>query len=211
MYWDPIMIFLMLYIAFFLPYKLTFWENDPTSIVIIDYLIDLFFLVDIFVNFLTSYTDSELNVTVKSPKKIAMQYLKGWFIFDAVAVLPVDFFVYLAMGSSADAGNLGSLKLARLVRLYRLYRLVRLLKMARVGRLSGTFSEFVESFSSLDSNAIRLVKFGLVGAFLCHVLACVWFYISKFYNLVPETWVYRYGYVDDPPYDQYIKSLYWSV
>jgi hypothetical protein len=46
--------------------------------------------------------------------------------------------------------------------------------------------------------------------FLIHIFSCIWFYIAKFTLFDRDTWVYRYGYVDSDPWEQYVISMYWA-
>jgi hypothetical protein len=46
--------------------------------------------------------------------------------------------------------------------------------------------------------------------FLLHIFSCIWFYIAKFSYFHRDTWVYRYGYVDEDPWEQYVISFYWA-
>jgi hypothetical protein len=48
---------------------------------ITDIIVEVFFLLEICVNFFTSYYDSDNN-HITSNKLIALHYLKGWFIID---------------------------------------------------------------------------------------------------------------------------------
>ena len=52
-------------------------------------LVDCLFFIDIIVNLLSSYDDPDTGLPVISLKKIATNYLTGWFALDLVAVLPV--------------------------------------------------------------------------------------------------------------------------
>ena len=46
--------------------------------------------------------------------------------------------------------------------------------------------------------------------FMIHIFSCTWFYVAKFSGFHRDTWVYRYGYVDSDPWEQYIISVYWA-
>ena len=61
--------------------------------VIAGYTVDAFFLLDLFVNFLTSYPKSETEEIVTDHRKIAIHYLKTWFTVDFIAVIPFDWFI----------------------------------------------------------------------------------------------------------------------
>ena len=51
--WDPLMVLLLLYTAFVVPFKISFIDDDPVGLAIIDYAVDILFAIDIFVNFNT--------------------------------------------------------------------------------------------------------------------------------------------------------------
>ena len=54
---------------------------------IIDMIVDILFGIDIFVNFISSYETIEGELVV-GLKKIALNYMSGWFVIDFVAVFP---------------------------------------------------------------------------------------------------------------------------
>lgn len=51
------------------------------------------FMVDIVINFRTTYVNQQDEV-VSHPGKIALHYLRGWFIIDMVAAIPFDLLFY---------------------------------------------------------------------------------------------------------------------
>lgn len=57
--------------------------------------------MDIIINFRTTFVNSNDEV-VSHPLKIAVHYLKGWFIIDLVAAIPFDL---LLVGSDTDEVN----------------------------------------------------------------------------------------------------------
>jgi len=63
--------------------------------------VDVTFIVDIIINFRTTFVNSNDEV-VSHPIKIAVHYLKGWFIIDLVAAIPFDL---LLVGSDTDEVN----------------------------------------------------------------------------------------------------------
>lgn len=60
--------------------------------------VDVTFIVDIIINFRTTFVNSNDEV-VSHPAKIAVHYLKGWFVIDLVAAIPFDL---LLVGSDTD-------------------------------------------------------------------------------------------------------------
>jgi len=70
--------------------------HDP--ITIIDLIVDIMFIVDILINFRTTYVNKKDEV-VSHPAKIAIHYFKGWFLIDVVAAIPFDLLLF---GSGSD-------------------------------------------------------------------------------------------------------------
>ena len=62
--------------------------------VTLEIIIDCLFLGDIFVNFISAYEEDEM-IEVDDRKLIAINYLKGWFIIDVVAIFPLEAFIKL--------------------------------------------------------------------------------------------------------------------
>ena len=69
------------------------FHSPTTAPEIAGYVVDGFFLLDIFVNFLTTYPESETEEIVTNHRKIAIHYLKTWFTVDFIAVIPFDWFI----------------------------------------------------------------------------------------------------------------------
>ena len=76
-----------------MPFKLSFippgeaipfWDT-------IDTIVDILFIMDLFVNFITAYEMRDGTIETR-PKVIANRYLRSWFIVDFIACIPVDVF-----------------------------------------------------------------------------------------------------------------------
>ncbi|KAL7293481.1 hypothetical protein TKK_0012928, partial [Trichogramma kaykai] len=110
--WDWIILLLVIYTAIFTPYVAAFLlpesdRNQSTTnldnygedpMIIIDLIVDVTFIIDILINFRTTFVNSNDEV-VSHPGKIAVHYLKGWFIIDLVAAIPFDLLLF---GSNTD-------------------------------------------------------------------------------------------------------------
>ena len=112
--WDWIILLLVLYTAVFTPYVAAFLLNEDETraklnqdsstrlanadakqtdpLVIIDLIVDIMFLADILINFRTTYLHNGEVVT--DPQKIALNYVKGWFVIDSVAAIPFDLLLF---------------------------------------------------------------------------------------------------------------------
>lgn len=114
--WDWLILILVIYTAICTPYVAAFLLNDPDYVerakqneeniyaryndplTIIDLLVDVMFIVDILINFRTTYVNKNDEV-VSHPGKIAVHYFKGWFLIDMVAAIPFDLLLF---GSETD-------------------------------------------------------------------------------------------------------------
>ncbi|XP_025156617.1 potassium voltage-gated channel subfamily H member 2 isoform X4 [Harpegnathos saltator] len=165
--WDWIILLLVMYTAIFTPYVAAFVLSDPDynrknkkysdePIVIIDFIVDVTFIIDIIINFRTTFVNSNDEV-VSHPGKIAVHYLKGWFIIDLVAAIPFDL---LLVGSDTDETTtlIGLLKTARLLRL------------VRVARKIDRYSEY---------GAAVLLLLMATFALIAHWMACIWYAIGN--------------------------------
>ncbi|XP_023211953.1 potassium voltage-gated channel subfamily H member 6-like isoform X1 [Centruroides sculpturatus] len=166
--WDWIILLLVIYTAIFTPYVAAFLLNEEKSenkkskkhgedpIMIIDLIVDVMFIIDILINFRTTYINSNDEV-VSHPGKIAVHYLKGWFLIDVVAAIPFDL---LLVGSETDETTtlIGLLKTARLLRL------------VRVARKIDRYSEY---------GAAVLLLLMATFALVAHWLACIWYAIAN--------------------------------
>ena len=103
----------MIYTAIFTPYVAAFLLNDDSGnaklftasytrylnpLTIIDLIVDIMFIIDILINFRTTYVNKNDEV-VSHPGKIAVHYFKGWFLIDVVAAIPFDLLLF---GSETD-------------------------------------------------------------------------------------------------------------
>ena len=102
-------------------------------------------------------------------KKIAHNYVTGWFLIDLVAIMPVQIF-----NSDATGSEFKLAKLARLPRLYKLLRIMRMVKMIRIIRKSALFQEMFDTIS-IGVGMMRLIKILVMTFFMVHLMACFWF------------------------------------
>ncbi|MEQ2161088.1 Potassium voltage-gated channel subfamily H member 6, partial [Goodea atripinnis] len=104
-FWDWIILLLVLYTAVFTPYSAAFlldehgnlrqrrcgYTCNPLNVV--DLMVDVMFIVDIVINFRTTYVDHN-EVVVTQPSRIAKHYIKGWFLIDMFAATPFDLLLF---------------------------------------------------------------------------------------------------------------------
>lgn len=166
--WDWLILLLVIYTAIFTPYSAAFLLNDIeeqkrrecgyscSPLNVVDLMVDIMFIVDILINFRTTYVNNNEEV-VSHPANIAIHYFKGWFLIDMVAAIPFDLLIF-GSGSDETTTLIGLLKTARLLRL------------VRVARKLDRYSEY---------GAAVLMLLMCIFALIAHWLACIWYAIGN--------------------------------
>ncbi|XP_057322871.1 potassium voltage-gated channel subfamily H member 6 isoform X19 [Microplitis mediator] len=173
--WDWIILLLVMYTAIFTPYVAAFLLSEPDynsrkakkysddPIVIIDLIVDVTFVVDILINFRTTFVNTNDEV-VSGPWKIAVHYLRGWFIIDLVAAIPFDLLLY---GYNTDELGLDKDETTTLMGLLKTARLLRLVRVARK----------IDRYSEYGAAVLLLLM--ATFALIAHWMACIWYAIGN--------------------------------
>lgn len=104
--------------------------------------------------------------------------------------------------TSADSLSLRSLKLVRVLRLARLAKLFRLFRLSRT-------IEAVEMSLGVPPAITRLCKLFFQVAFIAHLLACFWYYVSTLGDPdVDGAWWIKAKMEDASTWDLYLGSIY---
>jgi len=211
--WDALVACILSILAFYVPYRVCFfWEDNDAeeeeSIFIFESIMDLIFLVDIVLNFVTTYRKQDILIT--NPRQIALHYLRGYFFIDLIATIP---FGYILTSSSLSVANkLG--KLGRLPKLIKFVRAARLLKLLRVYRLH-EFIVKLEVEYNIHHGYSRMIKIVTLILLVTHMVGCFWFLIGisgggDDSDSLNQGWVYREHLEGSQRWVQYISSMYWA-
>ncbi|KAJ8366130.1 hypothetical protein SKAU_G00149610 [Synaphobranchus kaupii] len=184
--WDWVILILTFYTAIMVPYNVSFKtkQNNVTWLVV-DSIVDVIFLVDIVLNFHTTFVGPAGEV-ISDPKLIRMNYVKTWFVIDLLSCLPYD---VINAFENVDEG---------LSSLFSSLKVVRLLRLGRVARKLDHYIEY---------GAAVLVLLVCVFGLAAHWLACIWFSIGD-YEVIDEdanivrtdSWLYLLGEAAGSPY-----------
>ena len=112
------------------PYRIAFIEEDDEVWTFLNITIDVMFLIDMILCFISAYYTDEFEL-IEDRKVIAFTYLRAWFFIDFLAIFPFE----KLQGSGNDNDLTGSNEMVRLVRLGRLYKVLRLIKLVRLLKL----------------------------------------------------------------------------
>ena len=120
---------------------------------------DLVFFTDIIVNFLTGFAQE--NFIVQDLNRIAIRYLKGWFVIDFLAVLPTDQIRRMVEGDD--------------ISLFKANSVLKLLRLVKVLRASDFIDYYLLEHFEVKHSLIRLGKVTVIVLYLIHLFACIWF------------------------------------
>ena len=98
---------LVIFTAIEIPYSVAFlmpiqrdeesvgWKNfyRVTPLLVFNLWVDLMFIIDILINFRTTFIKVNSDEVISNPKQIALHYLKTWFVVDFVAAIPFEFMI----------------------------------------------------------------------------------------------------------------------
>ena len=201
--WDVMIMILLVYSCFQVPYSMAFDDNVDTNHMsptyVADVLLDVIFMVDVVLCFFTAYYDVK-GMLVKDLRKISKRYTRTWFAPDLGGSFPFDTVIGLFLDSS---GNMGAMRILKMVRLLKLIRAVRVFHF--LGELAHK-----DGFAWLKST-IRVLRSLFLIIFAAHALGC-FFYLF----FVPESdvnWMYTYRpnlrTADD--WTRYVTAMYWAT
>ena len=190
--WDLVIMIMSIFNCFAIPYQVSFKPRAMNELYfrLLNAIIDLWFIVDVVVNFRTSYIHPKTGNEILHPKTIAKDYLKGRFWIDFLASAPFDWIGEFILG----AENVTTL------RLFSLFKLVRVLRLNRIITVMKVDDEV-----KLSLKLMKLVFFLIM---YLHWIAWSWHYIVD----INERWIppLDYVYITTDFYKENNFFRYWS-
>jgi hypothetical protein len=193
--WDSIILALIAVSCVLVPYQFAFAQESALSGFQVIYLIDLFFVADIFLNCYTTFRRHGIEVT--DGPSCRSHYARRMMAVDVLGSLPLDLLAWMLIGNGQLLG--GSMVLA-----------LRLLRLLRIVRLFVILQRW-EAFSWSNPGALRVAKFLVSILILMHWMACIWFYTAFASGFPADSWAARANIVDSGAMAQYIRSMYWTI
>nr|XP_046233893.1 potassium voltage-gated channel subfamily H member 4-like isoform X2 [Scatophagus argus] len=204
--WDWLILLATFYVAVTVPYNVSFTPYDDTvtaarSTIVSDIVVEMLFILDIILNFRTTYVSQSGQVVYES-RSICIHYATTWFFVDLVAALPFDLLY---------AFNITVTSLVHLLKTVRLLRLLRLLQK-------------LDRYSQYSAMVLTLLM--SVFALLAHWMACIWYMIGRKEIETNENWeigwLHELGKRLETPYinstvggptvrSSYIAALYFTL
>ncbi|CAG03757.1 unnamed protein product, partial [Tetraodon nigroviridis] len=167
--WDWVILILTFYTAIMVPYNVSFKTKQNNIVwLVLDSVVDVIFLVDIVLNFHTTFVGPGGEV-ISDPKLIRMNYLKTWFVIDLLSCLPYDIINAFENVDEVDVG--AELIWVQLLFVSGHQQPVQLPEggpPVRLGRVARKLDHYLEYGAAVL--VLLVCVFGLVA----HWLACIW-------------------------------------
>lgn len=242
-YWDVLLAVFVLYSILVVPLRIGFELQAPSDSFIFwfEVAIDFFFIVDILVNFRTSYARADGRME-KSYQNIAWRYARTWLPIDFTSSVPIDLilFVWEASTGSTD-GQAKEIKITKVIKGLRLMRMMKLLRLLKITKYLKTAQEELQ----VNPAVVELLALGVKTIFLMHLAACAWNWCAVVFlpasmhdfsldeinanmtlaevraRRAMDTWLQYFASLDSEglltitewptPFESYSAAIYWAV
>ena len=192
--WDLFVMILATWNWFAIPFNAAFSPDfmESIAIEIFNALIDLLFMVDVFINFRTSFLNSKTGEEIFDLKAIAKNYLRGRFWLDILASLPLDLVTLFFISSDGNTTIFELFGLLKLVRVLRLSRIIMYMNLKDDIKMS-----------------LKLVKLVFFLVMYIHCQGWAWHLIVK----GNKKWIppLDYVYITTEIYGDTISMQYWNA
>jgi len=143
----------------------------------LNFIIDMWFITDIVVNFRTGYVVE--GHFVNGDRDAACHYLKGSFFMDCLGSFPLNLML-MAITPDNPYGDViegegGGTDVGRINRMLRLIRMAKLAKLARMFKLA-KYLDGAEAI--INPGMLSVIKLILISLLCCHWFGCLWWMIS---------------------------------
>ena len=210
-YYDLILFILSFYAVIFPPLDLAFNHESATYFLsfslIMNFVIDIFFIIDFFLGFFTAFLDFE-ETLISNNKSIVIHYLLGWFFVDLLSGIPINsIFIIIEYKKSNNSLILTYVDYSwKVYQLFRFFKLLKLLKTCSNNSFTNSLINFINEYEILEK---WFTLFVYIGTFFVsmHLLSCIFIFLAQ---LEHPNWVYTYNFeFNHDNIDIYFASFYY--
>jgi len=161
-----------------------------------NYAIDIFFAIDIFINFNSAMVNSRFEI-IEDRKVIAINYLQSWFLIDLFSIIPFDIIFVGGSDESSDSAKVN--QIVRITRISKLYKLVKVTRLIRMFKIMKQKKNIEQKYQSLVKNGAafdRLAFFLLILMLMSHFIGCIWIFVGNSFqdsDIDGDSWIEATG------------------
>ncbi|MBF0177187.1 MAG: ion transporter [Magnetococcales bacterium] len=190
-YWDYIILAAVGWYGVSVPIAIALRLDTPQWSFILDVVLTVFFVVDIYVNFHTPFLkDGE---QIRDLRAIRKRYLRRRFLIDLISTIPWELLATALFLHGSDAETLAILRIMRLTRMLRLALVPSVVADLR----SHTEHALVETIRLGASQRVKVI------------MMLFWVVIGM--NLLTCGWIMIHETANTDPLSIYIQAFYWLV
>ncbi|KAG2439520.1 hypothetical protein HXX76_004873 [Chlamydomonas incerta] len=184
--WINVQLFVVLYIIWVTPVRVGFDKPATGFWFWFEGLIDFFFYTDLVLNFFTAYEHPVTGELITNHKKIALRYLRTWFVVDLLATFPSDYVIRGIEGTwgCSISGNCdlvitndSAASLIVMLRLLRIFRILWIFKNFNVLSISTVLGKIQDEFYAARW-VVSLLELLIVLVYLGHLSGCFFYLFS---------------------------------
>ena len=196
-FWELFIMFTAAVNCIIIPFIIAFqksYYDSPILILLLNYIIDVVFLIDIAVNWRTSYFIKKTGEEITNQRDALISYFKGRFLIDLMSVIPFEYLEPIFKHTNGHILWLSALGMLKIVRIFRLGDIITHLNLKNEVKTT-----------------LRLLKLVFFIFLFVHCLACFWYIIWD----ENKEWIppFDYIYITTNLYEQsssykYLTSVY---
>ena len=205
-FFDIIIFLFSFYYIIFFPIILCYYpilSSDFKSwYLMINIIIDLFYIIDLIIGFFTAYYDIE-EIFIKKLTEISVNYLSGWFLIDLLSAIPFN--TIFAITNRKNKYMVTYTELFKLTELFESFRIMKIYKSYLNNELTHFIKKNINKIDYLQKS-IEISIFIAIVVLHVHYLTCVNIFLS---NLQYPNWITVQNLQDSTKFDIYIASFYY--
>lgn len=180
--WSLLLAFCLLFILVVQPLEAAYldahFSREGRPLMVVNRIVDVIFIADIFVNFNTGYFDVKEDL-VMDASKIARRYVRSWFALDFLCSVPpvIELVIIYLVARGAASSSTNTLRSAKVLKIGRVFRAIKMLRFSKLFKLADANSPFMDKLedfaSSYNFQFATKIAFIILFAFaLGHIIAC---------------------------------------
>eukprot|EP01092_Planopodium_desertum_P005371 TRINITY_DN2248_c0_g1_i4.p1 TRINITY_DN2248_c0_g1~~TRINITY_DN2248_c0_g1_i4.p1 ORF type:complete len:550 (-),score=109.48 TRINITY_DN2248_c0_g1_i4:59-1708(-) len=171
-------------------------EASTTGIIIVDYLVDVFFIIDVILLFMVAYVSKTYYIITDSGRRMK-RYLSTWFVIDFIAAFPWD---VIAWGATDSIEIRNYVRFFKLLWIFRLYR-----------ALHDLFKKIRDIFDLINPALERIVGVVLFYFIMITLFACFWLIYGRLEGFGSSLFAPPAYLLALPRAHRYFYALWWSL
>lgn len=190
-WWDLVISLSVAYVIVATPIKVGFEVHSSGVIYGLDAVVDVIYLLDLCLNFFTSYEDDVTGEEIKDLVRIRKHYLTGWLAIDCLSSFP---------SSIIGVRN-------TFLTLTQVLKVTRVAKATDSGLSKAIYSRVNRS---MNPSVMRMLELTMIFCVSQHFIACSYYFISLNQSM-QTTWGPADEIRDSSLGQQYIDALYFAI